>query len=362
MYEYCIVGKPALDIETPALLLDIGAVERNIEKMAAFFRGKECGLRPHFKTHKLPMIARKQIAAGAIGITCAKIHEAEVLVESGIEGILIANEVVPEAKIRRLVTLARYSEMIVCVDSLENANDLSRAAGDVGVQLSILVEVNAGLNRCGVSPGKPALELAQAVHALDNLRFRGVMGYEGGVFVDDPAEKARICEASNSRLVGTAETLRRSGLSVEIVSAGGSNTYRETGLHQGITEVQVGAYVTMDAFNRRYGIDFEQAISVLATVISTPEPHRAVIDTGKKSISTDMGLPVIAEPGLELFALNEEHGHIGLDGSGRYLRVGDKIVITPSHGCTTIPLHDEYVIVRDGLIEGIAPIRCRASS
>ena len=353
-----LIGKHKTEVDTPALLLDMDAVERNITRMAAFFAGRDCKLRPHFKTHKLPIIARKQMESGAVGITCATVNEAEILLRSGLKEVLIANEVVRGSKIRRMLELADLGNLIVCVDNYENARDISRAAASCGGKMDVLVEVNVGLDRCGVGPGKPALELAEKVSSLENANFRGLMGYEGGLFID-ARDKEGKCRECNSLLVETSRLLRDSGLPVEIVSAGGSNTYCLTGVYPGITEIQPGSYVTMDSFNASHGLDFEQAITVIATVISRPEKDRAIIDAGIKAISTDHGLPSLTQPGLELYALNEEHGRVSVKDPGRDLAVGDKIEIAPSHGCTTIGLYRSYVLIRGEYVEGTADISGR---
>ncbi|HEY3298305.1 MAG TPA: DSD1 family PLP-dependent enzyme [Armatimonadota bacterium] len=362
MYNTSLIGRDKFEADTPALLLDIRAVESNVRKMSSFFEGRECRLRPHCKTHKLPLIARMQMEGGAIGITCSKIREAEVMMAAGIQSVLIANEIVDPGKIRRLVNLTRYGEIIVCVDNFDNAAAISDCAGSAGTKMNVLVEINAGINRCGVAAGEPTVDFVRRISSLDGLVFRGLMGYEGGVFIDDPAEKERICRESNARLVDTANMVREDGHPVEIVSAGGSNTYAQSGIYPGITEVQVGSYVTMDIHNREFNIDFEQAVSVLATVISRPEPGRAVIDAGKKCLSTDNGLPEIMRGGTSLFALNEEHGHVRIENPSDELKVGDKLLLIPSHGCTTIPYFDDYVIVRDDIIESITEIPARQSS
>jgi D-serine deaminase-like pyridoxal phosphate-dependent protein len=349
-------------VDTPALLLYMDAVERNITKMAQFFSDRPCKLRPHVKTHKLPLIAHKQIEAGAIGITCAKLSEAKVFLEAGIKKVLIANEIVGRAKIDRLVHLSNESELIVCVDQFENAREISETAARWGRKISILVEVNVGLDRCGVMPGKPALEFVQRIDDLRNLTFRGVMGYEGGMFIKDPDEKGKKCLECNQRLVQTKEMIERRGFPVEIVSAGGSNTFSLTGLYPGITDIQVGSYVTMDSYNHYYGLNFEQAITILTTVISRPEKGRAVTDAGMKSFSTDNGLPVCKEAGVVVSRLNEEHGHLRIEVPGRDLSVGDKIEIVPSHGCTTIPLYDRYVVVRNDYVESVMHIHARGAS
>src|SRR3989339_933610 len=252
-------------INTPALLLDIDAVNRNIKKMADFFRGKECKLRPHCKTHKLPIIAKKQIDAGAIGITCATILEAEVMQDAGIESILIANQIVNSEKIEKLVQLCRAGEVMVCVDNIYNIRDLDRAAGKASIKIPVLIEIDVGLERCGVAPSQPALDMVKQVSECKNLPFLGITGYEGGMFLKDVVEKKQKCSMANKLLVETKELIENAGFKVGIVSAGGSNTYDLAGLYPGITEIQPGSYVTMDRHNREFGLDFEQAIFVLTT-------------------------------------------------------------------------------------------------
>jgi len=362
MYDSSIIGRHKTEVDSPALLLDMGAVERNIARMARFFEGKDCKLRPHIKTHKLPLIGHKQIDAGAIGVTCAKIREAEVFLQSGIKNVLIANQIAGDAKIRRLVNLSRYGDLIVCVDNFENAEAISKAAEAIGVKMSVLVEVNVGLNRCGVLYGQPTLDFVRQISKLKGIVFRGVMGYEGGVFVEDVQEKEKICRTANERLVNTAELVRKDGFPVEIVSAGGSNTYRQTGVYPGITDVQVGSYVTMDSHNAKFGIDFEQAIFILATVISRPASDRAITNAGKKAISSDAGFPTPVNPGLELYALSEEHGHIRIIDPASAPSIGDNLLLIPTHGCTTIPLYDSYIIIRDDRVESIAEIQARQTS
>ena len=356
------IGKHKTEIDTPALLLYMDAVERNIKKMADYFSDKPCKLRPHIKTHKLPLIAHKQIEAGAIGITCAKLGEAKLFLESGIKNVLIANEVVGNTKIQRLVNLSSYGDLIVCVDHYENARDISEAAGRIGRKINVLVEVNVGLNRCGVMPGKPAQELVQKITGLKNLVFRGIMGYEGGLFINDLEEKKKKCVECNRVLVETKDLLVKNRFPVEIVTAGGSNTFNLTGFYPGITDIQVGSYVTMDSHNKFYGLDFEQAITVLTTVISRPEKGRAVTDAGKKSLSSDEGLPICREPGVAISRLNEEHGHLAIESPDHDLKAGDKIEMTPSHGCTTIPLYDRYFIIRNDYVESVMEIHARGAN
>ncbi len=227
-----LYGLHKQEVPTPALLLDIEKAYENIERMASFAREIGCNLRPHIKTHKLPFLAHQQIRFGAIGITCAKLSEAEVFLYSGIRDILIANEIVEAEKIRKLARLADLGHIMVCIDNFKNATELNEAAKEAGRKyLDILIEVNVGLNRCCVLPGKPALELAGRISKLKHLRLIGVMGYEGALYEMPQQERLRICEERNSRLSETALLLKKEGFNIEIVSAGGSNTCMYTGRH-----------------------------------------------------------------------------------------------------------------------------------
>jgi D-serine deaminase-like pyridoxal phosphate-dependent protein len=226
----------------------------------------------------------------------------------------------------------------------------------------VLAEVNVGLNRCGVDPCAPALDFVRRVVEFPGIDFRGLMGYEGGVFVKDTTEKVEICKRSNALLLETAELVRGAGIPVEVVSSGGSNTMDQTGLYPGITDIQVGSYVTMDSHNREFGIDFEQAIFVLSTIVSRQGRGRGVMDAGKKAFSCDAGMPGFVEQGIEITMLCEEHGILGISKEAEHLRIGDKVMVVPSHGCTTIPLYDEYIAVRGGVVESILPIRTRQTS
>jgi len=302
------------------------------------------------------LIARKQIEAGAIGITCARLDEAETFLRAGIRDVLIANQVVGERKIARLMDVAGLGNLIICLDSRNNAQAISEAAESHGRAVDVLAELDTGLGRCGVRPGEPALEFVRYIHTLPGLTFRGLMGYEGGCFIEGAEEKARKAEFSYARLVDTANRIRSEGFPVDIVTAGGSNTYSLAGVREGITDLQVGSYVTMDTFNRHYGLDFEQALFVVATVISRPERGRAIIDAGLKAMSADHGLPAALGDGISVDRLYEEHARLHLTAAAEGLKVGDTITLVPSHGCTTIPLHDHYVLVRGGTVEGVAPI------
>jgi len=357
-------GTPKSQIPTPTLLIDQEVLEANITLMAQFFKNNTAKLRPHFKTHKSPLLAKKQIEAGAIGMTCAKLGEAEVLVEAGIESILIANEIIDPVKIERVVQLALKSQLIVAVDQADNLRMLSQAAQKTGSVINVVVEVDVGMKRCGVQPGEAALSLARLASQLPGLHFSGVLGYEGqAVLIPDREKRTRAASQAMQMLVETADLIRQAGLTVEIVSAGGTGTYDLTGIFPGITEVEAGSYPFMDTKYLQLGLPFRCALTLLATVISVPSPCRAIIDAGMKVLTTDNGLPeVIAPTGVTLSALHEEHGILEVDPAWIQLQVGERVELIPSHICTTVNLHDRYYALRNGMLEAIWPITGRGKS
>jgi len=358
------IGMPVHELDTPALVIDLDVMEDNIARMAAYFTGIDADLRPHIKTHKCPIIAHKQIAAGSTGITCSKLGEAEVMVQAGIKDILIANEIVGARKIRRLVDLARQAELMVAVDDAQNIEDLSEAVRVAGVRLGVLVDVNVGMNRCGADPGKPALELARKVQEAHGLTFMGLMGYEGHVVgLASAEERSRKGREAMKLLMDTKDLIERSGLVVQIVSSGGTGTYNISGPYPGVTEIQAGSYIFMDAHYRETGIEFGCALSLLATIMSLHLPDRIITDAGIKTISADFGFPVVkGREELEVIGLNEEHGKIRTKTGKCSLKIGDKIELIPGHGCTTINLHDRYFAVRKGKVEAVYPILARGKS
>jgi len=360
-----MIGLVKNEIPTPALLVDLDKIEYNIAKMADFCREKKVNLRPHIKTHKTPFLAHKQIEAGAIGITCQKLGEAEVMAEAGIKDILISNEVTDIQKIKRLVNLAKYTKIKVCVDNSRNVLDISKAAKEKGVTVGVLVEVDVGMNRCGVLPGEPVLQLAQEVIKQDNLEFLGLMGYEGhAVLIKSYKERKYKTEEALKLLVDTADLLKRKGIECKIISSGGTSTYNITGCYPGITEIQPGSYITMDlTYNSIEGIggEFKQALSLLTAVISKPAKDRIVLDAGIKAISVDMGTPKILFPKeIQIDHLHEEHALVKLAGPAKEkLQVGDKVEMIPTHGCTTINLHDFFYGIRNNTVESIWSIGAR---
>ena len=355
------------ECDTPALLLDMEVAERNIKRMGEYFRDKKVHHRPHVKVHKSPILAQKQIAAGADGITCAKLSEAEVMANSGIDNILIANEIVGAQKLARLANLAKRCRVEVLVDDLTNAKEMSKIASDIGSTIDVLVEVNLSasldgiLDRCGVASGKEAVKLAHFISGLKNLKFKGLMGYEGALrkFTDFESRKTAV-ETALGFLVGIKDQVEDSGLAVDVVSAGGTMSYNLTSQIPGVTEIQAGGYVFMDAGYRKAGIDFDFALTVLTSVISRPRPERAIVDSGFKTISAEYGLPLVKDmAGVECIGLNAEHGHLRLGQPGNVPSCGDKLEMISSHVDTTVCLHDNYVMTRRGEVEGKLAIEAR---
>ena len=353
------IGLNKWEIDTPALVLDLDTLERNLAKMATFLQDKPARVRPHSKTHKCPTIAWKQLEAGAIGITCAKLGEAEVMARAGIRDILIANQIIGPTKIRRLVNLAAYSEIMVAVEDAENARQLSEAATAAGVRLRTIIEVEVGMGRCGVEPGEDALPLAREMATLPGLRFEGIMGYEGHTVMIPNMDKRRAAaEEAMARLIETKVALDQDGLPAGIVSAGGSGTYNITGVYPGVTEIQAGSYATMDARYKGVIPEFENALTVVAQVISA-RGDRAVIDAGLKTMTPEFGVPELHQPaGWALGGQSEEHSSLKRS-DGAALRPGDRVEVIPSHGCTTINLHDAYYVTSNERVVAIWPVAGR---
>lgn len=354
-------------IPTPALIIDLKGLETNLQVMADYFSGHTTRLRPHFKTHKSIHIAQMQIERGAIGITCAKLGEAECLVGAGIarigspESILIANQVVGPLKTRRLAELAREARLLVAVDNEDNLCQIAQAACQRGSQIGVLVEVDVGLHRCGVRSVEQAVELARLASGLEGVRFEGVMGYEGHtVFEIDRARREANVRQAMGLLTEIAGGIRQAGMSVNIVSAGGTGTFDLTGSYPGITEIQAGSYPFMDSKYQRLDLPFQPALSLLATVISVPSPTLAILDCGMKALTTDNGLPEVLQPaGVRLLRLNEEHSILEVDPAQTHLQVGKRVELLPSHVCTTVNLHDRYYVLRDGILEAVWGIEGR---
>jgi D-serine deaminase-like pyridoxal phosphate-dependent protein len=353
------IGRPKTDLDTPALLVDLPTMERNIDRMARYMHDAGVGWRPHTKALKTPALAHMLLSAGAHGVTCAKLGEAEVMAAGGVRDILIANQVVGDHKIRRLVNLLPHADVIVAVDGEDNVRAIDAAARAKGVRPRVLIEVNIGMNRAGVEPGDAVVQLARLVHGCEGLRLAGLMGWEAHTIrIADPAEKRRAIADAVGLLVQSADQCRRADLPVDIVSCGGTGTYTITARLPGVTEIQAGGGIFGDVLYRtRMHVDHDYALTVLATVTSRPTPFRIICDAGKKTMSSDAAPPApVGVSHVTSVALSAEHGKIELSEPDASLRVGDKIEFVVGYSDTTVCLHDELYGVRDSRVEIVWPL------
>jgi D-serine deaminase-like pyridoxal phosphate-dependent protein len=357
------IGCAKHDLDTPALCIDLDVMESNIRSLADTCRRNGKAWRPHCKCHKSSVIAGKQLAAGAIGVTCAKLGEAEVMAAGGVRDLLIANMIAGPQKVKRLVELRRRADPMVCVDHEDHLAPLSSAMAGAGLTLRVLVEVDIGMARVGVAPGPPAVKLAGQAASLPGLEMAGVMGYEGHLLtVQDLSEKEARIRAALDLLVDTKDQIERAGLPCGIVSCGGSGSYLFSVQHPGVTELQAGGAIFMDEYYwdccqvRHLGF----AQTVLATVVSRPAPERAVIDAGRKTINQEIHMPRVCSPdGVEVVRLSAEHGELRLAPEAQSLKIGDRVELIPGYGDLTTVLHDEHYGFRGGRLEVVWPIEGR---
>jgi len=358
-HDILIAGRPKEELDTPALVVDLPTMERNIARMAGCMRGAGVNWRPHTKGQKVPAIAHKELAAGAIGVTCAKLSEAEVMAGAGIRDILIANQIVGPLKIAGLVNLRPHADVIVAVDAEENIADLSAAASAKGVELRLVIEVDVGMHRCGVQPGERVVELARAIAQSPGLKFAGLMTWESHAtrIPDIERKRATILEALGL-LVDSAERCREAGLPCQIVSCGGTGTYSISATVPGITEIQAGGGIFGDMlYLNQYGVDHEFALTIMSTIISRPTPTRIVVDAGKKAMSSDGEMPRPKDvDGIRQIKLSAEHATIELEAPNAELKAGNKIEWIVGYSDTTVMLHEEMYATRDGKVEVVWPI------
>jgi D-serine deaminase-like pyridoxal phosphate-dependent protein len=335
------------DLETPALLVDLDSMEGNLLRMAAFLSHKSIKLRPHFKGHQVIAFASKQIQAGAIGITCARLQHAEALTSSGIKNVLIANEVAGEKAIQRLVELSVRNGVIVAVDNATVVSDMARVAGNRRDQLNVVADVDVGLGRCGVPPGEAALLLAKTVVGT-GLRFRGLMAHRGNLRLPYGPEKHQLVCSAMQALIDSRELIECAGIPVEIVSSGGTSDWLIVEQFPEVTEIQAGSYLLMDSWYVPFAQDFRPCLTVLATVISKSS-ERIVVDAGVKAISAQKGLPSVkGTAGLKVKALHAEHAIIDVVDSEVRIEVGNKIEMWVSHLDATLSLQSRMYGIRRG--------------
>jgi 3-hydroxy-D-aspartate aldolase len=369
------IGVPFSAIDTPALLIDLDAMTRNLERMVTRVNTLGVRLRPHAKTHKSSAIAAKQISLGAIGVCCQKVSEAEALVADGIRDVLVSNEVVGERKLARLAALAKFARIGVCVDQPESIALLAKAAQSAGSRIDVLVEVDVGGHRCGVEPGSAAGALAAEISRSDNLRFAGLQAYHGSAqHLRTPQERRAAIDAAQAAVRVTLDHLISVGFSCETIGGAGTGTFLLEGGSGVWNELQPGSYVFMDCDYARNTPDeganapmFEHALFVLATVISATSPQQAVIDAGHKALSNDSGFPAVwLRPNLSYHRPSDEHGILTCPKGAQPLAWGEKVLLVPGHCDPTVNLYDWYVGVRgfgtpDAHVETLWPVTARGA-
>jgi len=343
-------------IDTPALLADLDTIDRNQRRMNELFAGKAVRVRPHFKNHRVLALADRQVSGGTIGITCARLWQAERLIRHGIQNVLVANEIAGEVMIRKFIELSRIAPVIVGVDNVSTIDEMARLAGRERGRLNLVVDFDLGLRRCGVIDGPSGLTLARLV-VDSGMCLRGVMGYEGHLQPLPPApEKERAVREALAKLVAGKELIERDGIPVEIVSCGGTGDCIIVSDFSGVTEAQPGSYLLMDSWYEPFAPDFLPALTVLATVVSRIGNERLVVDAGVKAISGERGLPSVAGfDGLRLKALHAEHAPIEIM-EGKAPKVGEKIRIRVQYHDGTVHLHRQMYGIRNGVVEEVFQI------
>ena len=345
------------DLDTPTLLVDLDILEANIERMAGVARAGGKRLRPHTKTHKTPEIARMQAAAGASGFTAAKLGEAEVLADAGIDDIFIANQIVGPLKIARLISLAERARIIVAIDSIEAAAPLADAAERRGIRLAVRIEIDTGLGRAGVRSTAEALALAEYVAGRAGLDIEGIFTHEGHLYrAENPADPAR---AAAEQMRNVARDLRAAGIALATVSMGSTPGAPLTAREPGIDELRPGVYVFNDRTQLRLGASPEScALTVMATVTSIRSDGRVIVDAGTKSLASDCPFEdrsfgiVLKRPELQFVGASEEHGHLQISDEGS-IHVGDRVRIVPNHACTCVNMHDTITAHRGDTVEAV---------
>ena len=358
-------GDPLDALETPALVVDLAPFERNIVRMADATQGIR--LRPHAKSHKCATIARAQLARGAVGICCQKTDEAAAFVDAGITDVLVTNEIIASRKIARLAELATHARIGVLVDAPPAIATLSEAATRAGSVIDVYIEIDVGAHRCGVPPGAPALELANAIVSAEGLRFRGLQAYQGAAqHLREPAARRAAIAQAVTEARQTRELIVAAGIACDLVTGAGTGTWqleRDSGVYD---ELQPGSYVFMDAdYGRNIAaaseLRFEQSLYVLASVISAPVRERAIVDAGLKAFSFDSGLPLVhGRANAKYVKASDEHGVLQITGAAP-MTVGERVWLVPGHCDPTVNLYDFIVAVRDGIVEAVWPVEARGA-
>lgn len=358
-------GMAEHDVDTPALLIDLDAFEHNLDRMAALLQPTGTRLRAHAKTHKSPVIAHLQMARGAVGQCVQKVAEAEILAWGGVPDILVSNEVVGDTKLARLLALARVARVAVCADDAGNVARIEAAAASAGHRMTVLVEIDVGMARAGVAPGPEAVALAQRIAGSPHLIFGGLQAYHGRAqHIRPPEDRGQAIDSAVDDVRRTMEQLRQVGLDCPIVGGGGTGTFEHEAASGLYTEIQAGSYCFMDAdYRRNHGgaaAGFQQALFVLATVMSAAQPGLAVLDAGHKAVAIDSGMPLVWQrDAVRYTGASDEHGKLEWDGATSGPKLSEKLRLVPGHCDPTVDRYDWYVGVRAGRVECLWPVAAR---
>ncbi|MEK9725909.1 MAG: DSD1 family PLP-dependent enzyme [Rhodospirillaceae bacterium] len=369
------VGQPLDRVDTPALIVDLDAFETNLKTMAEMVAGTTAKLRSHSKTHKSPEIARLQMNLGAVGVCCQKVAEAEVMVEGGVDNVLVSNQIAGAAKLDRLADLNRRAYVPFCVDHADGVAQAAEAAKRAGVTLDALVEIDVGGGRCGVQPGAAAVEMAKLIDAADGLRFAGLQAYHGSAqHIRAHADRHGAAENAVWMARETVAALDAAGFACDIVGGAGTGTFQTEAASGVYNELQAGSYVFMDAdYARNRGEAggevglFKHALYVLARVMSRPADTRMVLDAGHKTCAIDSGPPEVAGlEGAEVKGLSDEHTVVDLTRVNDRPGWGETVLLIPGHCDPTVNLHDHYVCVRSlgtpaATVEAVWPVAARGA-
>ena len=356
------------DLDTPALLINLDIMERNLARVGDYARQHRLRLRPHTKTHKIPALGRQQLALGAVGLTVAKVSEAEVMLDSGSPDLLIAFPTFGAAKLARVMDVARRTQVTMALDSLEVARPLSAAAVAAGVSIGVLAEMDVGMGRVGVDGGEPLLKLAQGLQALPGLSFQGVAFYPGQIKMLDGEGRVEMGKVSE-RLALALDLLRRHSIECLIVSAGSTPTWMHTHQMPGVNEIRPGTYIFNDintVMAGACGWD-DCAVSILTTVVSTARPKQMILDGGSKTFSSDRLANssdvtfgrIVEEPAARFHKMSEEHGFVDVGEAQRKFEVGERVRVIPNHVCVAVNLHERVYGLRGDTIESVWPVAGR---
>ena len=356
------------EIDTPALIVDLDPFEYNLDHMAALLAPTGVKLRAHAKTHKSPVIAKLQMARGAVGQCVQKVGEAEILAWGGIPDILVSNEVVGAAKLARLCALSRIAKVAVCVDDGAQIAAIESAAADAGIRMSVLVEIDVGAGRAGVDAGPDAVALAQRIAASKHLIFGGLQAYQGSAqHKRTVGERRTLIGAAIDASRRTVEQLKQQGLDCPIVGGAGTGSFQIEASSGVYTEMQAGSYVFMDADYARNldenGVPvstFRHSLFVLSTVMSASRPGVAVLDAGHKAVSIDSGMPTVWQrPDVRYVSASDEHGKLDIGSETIAPKLGEKLRLVPGHCDPTVDRFDWFVGVRKGRVECLWPVAAR---